>query len=71
MAELLSSTDLKFLPARGTRLNKKKRKHKFIHENSNSKECTTRFECREVKCGANHGKFWAKSTKYASCTSSQ
>ena len=32
-------------------------------------ECKTSLECRKVRCGANRNKNWAKSTKYASCTS--
>ena len=40
------------------------------HKKNDSKECKTNLECRIVKCGANYNKKWAKSTKYASCTSS-
>ena len=35
------------------------------------KECKTYLECRKVRCGANQNKNLAKSTKNASCTSSQ
>ena len=47
----------KILPARGLRLNKKVQNLNVF--------------MKKVKCGANHGKNWAKLTKYASCTSGQ
>ena len=54
------------LKARGSKL---KKKCKFIHEKSDSKECKAKLECRKVKCGANLSTIWANSPKYASCTS--
>ena len=48
-----------------------KTKFKCIHEKGDLKECKTNLECRKVKCAANSHKNWAKSTKYASCTSSR
>ena len=47
----------KILPARRLRLNKKVQNLNVF--------------MKKVKCGANHGKNWAKLTKYASCTSSR
>ena len=38
---------------------------------NDSKECKTNLECRKVKCGANRSNNLAKSTRYASCTSSR
>ena len=43
----------------------------LIGEKSDSNGCKTNLERRKVKCEANRIKNWAKSTKYASCTSSQ
>ena len=43
----------------------------FKSNTKNQYPIQTNFECRKVKCGAKPNKNWAKSTKYASCTSSQ